>query len=156
MNDRAKNAWLLLCHWYGWQDGDIIAGEGENKIDIIYELNNHFKGRDALEEEFNLLKRKFKYFVSDDYDSYVHPCIDCEDYCYKNDDCKSNGGCGNKEIDDKIKRLEEENKCYGEVYSECEMYKKALDKLSETLQGVDGLSAKEWKELALRGVSEGL
>ena len=25
----------------------------------------------------------------------INPCDGCTDYCYKNDTCKSNGGCGN-------------------------------------------------------------
>lgn len=35
----------------------------------------------------------------------INPCKGCQDYCYKSFECKSNGGCGNKEIDDEIKRL---------------------------------------------------
>lgn len=24
---------------------------------------------------------------------FINPCEGCRDYCYKNDECKSNGGC---------------------------------------------------------------
>lgn len=76
--------------FYHKQSNTILNCE-DTKFKILQELIDQSKIKDKhinqLEERLRLLNCEIP---------PINPCEGCKDYCYKNDDCKSNGGCGNK------------------------------------------------------------